>query len=148
MADSALQPVADAIFARLNVASLKAAAPTGAGAVGGVTENPAQGTTTFPFVWYELSGRDIGGLGQGPDLTEVELRLHVFSTYGGMAEARRIMREAIRLLKYANVTLSGYRMPTIGRPREEVALPFEELNGVKVRELVTVWTLFADEIAA
>lgn len=147
MPDMATQPVAEAIFARLNVASLKAAVPTGAGCTGGVTENPVQGGT-YPFLWYELDARDIGGLGQGPDLWELTLRLHVFSTWNGFLEARRIMREAIRLLKYTSPIVAGYRMPTIGRPEQEIALPFEELNGVKVRELVTEWTLFADEIAA
>lgn len=147
MPDSALQPVAEAVFARLNVASLKAATPTGAGCVGGVTENPVQGAT-FPYLWYELSGRDIGGLGRGLDLTQIELRLHVFSTWNGMLEARRIMREAIRILKYTTPIVDGYELVEIGRPLDEISLPFEELNGVKVRELVTVWDLFACEVTA
>ena len=146
MPDSALQPVAEAILARLNVASLTAATPSGAGCVGGVTEDPAQGGT-FPFLWYEVSGRDIGGLGQGPNVTAIDLRLHVFSRFSGMTEARRVMREAIRLLQYSQPTVTGYTMPMIGRPHDEIPLPFEELNGVKVRELVTTWTLFADEVA-
>jgi hypothetical protein len=143
MPDSALQPVADAIFARLNVPSLKAAQPTGAGCPV-VTENPTG--TVYPMLWYELiTGTDLTGLGRGPDLTQIELRLHVFSTWNGMTEARRIMREAIRLLKYTQPTVAGYALVEIGRPHDEIALPFEELNGVKVRELVTIWDLFADE---
>jgi len=144
--NSALGPVSAAIFAILNVASLKAAYPTGAGCVGGVTDNPTG--TTYPLLWYEVRGTDISGLGQGPDTTEIELRLHVFSTWNGMLEAQRIMREAIRLLKYSMPTVAGYTMPMIGRPTDEIPLPFEELNGVKVRELVTIWTLFADEVPA
>jgi len=148
MPDSALQPVSVAIFGRLNVASLKGAYPgTGAGCVGGVTDNPTQGGT-FPFLWYELSSRDLGGLGQGPDVAQLELRLHVFSTWNGMAEAQRIMREAIRLVKYSEPTAAGYRIVPIGRPQDEISLPFEELNGVKVRELVTIWDVFAEEVAA
>lgn len=151
MSNSALQPVADAIYARLNVASLKnatTASPAGAGCIGGVTEAPAQ-APTFPFLFFELSGRDIGGLGQGLDVTQIELRLHVFSTFQGMAEARRIMREAVRLIRYQTLTISGYEMPTIGRPDNEVPLPFEEIGGIAVRELVTVWSsLFASEVAA
>lgn len=146
MPDSALQPVAEAVFARLNVASLKAAQPTGAGCVGGVTDNPTG--TVYPMLWYELRGEDLTGLGRGPDLTQIELRLHVFSTWNGMIEARRIMREAIRLLKYQTPTVTGYTLVEIGRPHDEIALPFEELNGVKVRELVTIWDLFADEVPA
>lgn len=144
--NSALGPVSAAVFAILNVASLKAAFPTGAGCVGGVTDNPTG--TTYPLLWYEVQGHDISGLGQGPDLTEIELRLHVFSTWNGMLEAQRIMREAIRLLKYSLPTVAGYMMPMVGRPLDEIPLPFEELNGVKVRELVTIWTLFADEVPA
>lgn len=148
MPDSALQPVSVAIFGRLNVASLKGAYPaTGAGCVGGVFDNVPQ-PATFPCLFYEVSARDLGGLGQGPDVTQIELRLHVFSTWNGMAEAQRIMREAIRLLKYTEPTVAGYVMPMIGRPLDEIPLPFEEVNGVKVRELVTIWDLFADEVAA
>jgi hypothetical protein len=148
MANSALQPVSEAIYARLNVASLKAATPTGAGCLGGVTEDPAQGVV-FPFLWFEVSGRDLGGLGQELDVTQIELRLHVFSTASGLLEARRIMREAVRLLRYVTLTVTGYALPVIGRPDDEIPLPFEELNGVKVKELVTIWTsLFASEVAA
>lgn len=147
MPDSAMQPVAEAIFAKLNVASLKAAPPTGAGLTGGVTDNPTG--TVYPMLWYELlRGEDLTGLGRGPDLTQIELRLHVFSTWNGMIEARRIMREAIRLLKYTTPAVTGYTLVEIGRPTDEIALPFEELNGVKVRELVTIWDLFADEVPA
>ena len=145
MPDSALQPVAEAVVGRLNVASLTAAAPGGAGCVGGVTEDPAQGGR-LPFLWYEVSGRDISGLGQGADLTEIDLRLHVFSAFHGMSEARRIMREAIRLVKFSQPVVAGYQMPPIGRPHEETPLPFEELNGVKVRELVASFTVFAEQL--
>jgi hypothetical protein len=146
MPDSCLQPVSVGIFARLNVASLKGAYPaTGAGCTGGVFDRVPQGAT-FPNLFYEVSGRDLGGLGQGPDVTQIELRLHVFSTYGGMAEAQRIMREAIRLLKYAEPTIAGYVMPPINRPSDEIALPFEVVNGVAVVELVTMWDLFAAEV--
>ncbi len=148
MPDSPLQPVAAALFKRLNVASLKAVYPgPGAGCLGGVTDNPAQ-NPTFPFLWYEITGHDDGGLGQGPDVVRIDLRLHVFSTYPGMAEAQRVMREAIRLLKYSEPLADGYEIPMIGRPLDEIAEPFSTLNGVSVRELVTVWELYACEVAA
>lgn len=147
MPDSALQPVSVAIFSRLNVASLKAAVPAGAGCVGGVFDNVPQGAT-YPCLFYEVSASDLGGLGQGPDVHQIQLRLHVFSQYAGMAECQRIMREAIRLLKYTAPTVVGYQMPTIGRPADEIPLPFETLNGVLVRELVTIWDLFAAEVVA
>lgn len=143
--NSPLGPVSAAIVARLKVASLTGAYPAvGAGCTGGVTDNPQGGV--FPFLWYELSAHDLSGLGQGLDVLQLELRLHVFSTWNGMLEAQRIMREAIRLLKYQEPTVSGYRLVPIGRPLDEIPLPFEELNGVKVRELVTVWDVFAEEL--
>jgi len=148
MSNSALQPVAEAIYARLNTHSLKAAYPTGSGCLGGITEKPAQ-APTFPFLWFELSGRDVGGLGQGLDVTQIELRLHVFSQASSLLEARRIMREAVRLIRYSTLTVSGYEMPVIGRPDDEVALPLEEYGGVAVIEVVTIWSsLFASEVAA
>jgi len=148
MPDSCLQPVSVAIFSRLNVTALKGAYPaTGAGCVGGVFDSVPQ-SVTYPCLFYEVSARDIGGLGQGPDVHQVELRLHVFSTYAGMQECQRIMRTAIDLLKYTEPTVAGYRMVPIGRPQDEVPLPFESLNAVLVRELVTVWDLFVEEVIA
>lgn len=148
MAHSASGPVSAAIFGRLNVASLKGSYPSvGAGCIGGVHDAVPQ-PATFPLLFYEVSVRDIGGLGQGPDVSQCELRLHVFSTYVGMSEAQRIMREAIRLLKYQAPTATGYTIVEIGRPMDEVPLPFELINNVAVRELVTIWDLFACEVAA
>ena len=146
MPDSAIGPVSAAIFARLNVASLKAAVPTGAGCLGGVTDNPPQ-TPVWPFLWYELSESDLSGLGDGPATSELQLRLHVFSQYQGAVEEQRIMREAIRLLKFTEPTVVGYQVPKINRPHDPgIQLPFEELNGVKCREFVSIWTVFADEV--
>jgi len=144
---SPLGPVSVGLFTLLNVTSLKGAYPTYAGCIGGITDNPPA-SPTFPFLWYELSGHDLSGFGQGLDVTQIELRLHVFSTATTMAEAQRIMREAIRLVKFSAPTVVGYDLPVIGRPLDEIPLPFEELNGIKVRELVTIWDLFACESAA
>jgi hypothetical protein len=144
--NSAIGPVSAAIMGLLNVASLKAAYPTGAGCVGGVTDAPTG--TTFPVLWYELSAHDLGAFGEGPDVTQLQLRLHVFSTQPNMVEAQRIMREAIRLVKYQAPAATGYDIPTIGRPQDEIPLPLETLNGVAVRELVTIWDLFACEQVA
>lgn len=146
MPNSALQPVSIAVFGLLNVASLKAAQPTGAGCVGGVTDNPPQGGT-FPVLWYEVSERDRSGLGSGDEVKEVELRLHVFSTWMGAAEAQRIMAEAIRLVKHQEPAATAWRVIKIGRPKDVVLLPNEEINGVKVRELVSIWDVFAEEAA-
>lgn len=143
MPDSALQPVSVAVFGKLNVPSLKAPPPTGAGCTGGVTDNPLSGT--FPYLWYEVAEDDMSGLGAGLDVKRIDLRLHIFSTYPGMAEAQRIMREAIRLLRFQTLTVTGWQAVKLTRPFDVVPLPFEELNGVKVRELVSLWDLFVAE---
>jgi hypothetical protein len=80
----ALGPVSVGVFALLNVAALTALAP------GGVCDDAAQGTT-FPFVFYEVSERDIRGFGTG-GLPEVELRVHAFTQYGGLKIAQATPR--------------------------------------------------------
>lgn len=123
--NSAIGPVSAAVMTVLNVTSLKGATPTYAGCLGGVSDTPAG--TTFPYLWYEISAHDIGGLGQGPDVMQCELRLHVFSTAANMVEAERIMREAIRLLKYSTPTTldNSYTIVPVGRPHDEIPLPLE-----------------------
>jgi len=144
MADSALVDVADAIFRVLNVPSLTAPDPFGAGAVGGVHDQPiVDGTQTpyaFPFVWYELAAeRQAGGLGAGPWLLEIDIRIHVFSQSRGMQEAQRIVQEAVRLLRgverYGTLDVAGWAW-LYGPHDATLSLPFELLNGVAVRELV------------
>ena len=149
MPHSALSPVSAGLFARLNVTSLKGAYPaTGAGCIGGVKDYVPQ-APTYPFLWYELSETDISGLGSGPDTKQLQLRLHVFSQALGMAEAQRIMAAAIALLKFQQPVAAGWAMPPIERPDNVVPLEFSEINGVVVRELVSIWDgLFADEVAA
>jgi hypothetical protein len=141
MPNSALSPVSAGIYAKLNVASLKSAVPTGAGCLGGVRDYIPQ-PMTFPFMFYELAERDISGLGQGPSVKQIDLRLHVFSQYAGAIEAQRIMTEAIRLLQFSEPTATGWQVPVVGRPDDVVFIEFSELNGVVVRELVAIWSDF------
>jgi hypothetical protein len=147
---TALEPTSQAVFARLNVAAVKAAYPTGGGAIGGVTENPVtSGTTTYPFLWYEVD-EDLGDtrhLGAGAGVLRVRLRLHAFSTYPGMRECQRIIAAATDLLMppAALLTIAGFSHRAIF-DYNAVPLPFEELNGVKVRELVKEFELFLDQV--
>lgn len=149
---TALEPVSQAVFARLNVAAVKAPYPTGGGAIGGVTENPVtSGTTTYPFLWYEVDEDPQAGrhLGPGAGVLVVRLRLHAFSTYPGMRECQRIMAAAIDQLMppaAALLTIVGFSHRAIF-DYEATALPFEELNGVKLRELVKDFTMFLDQAA-
>lgn len=144
---SPAHPVAEGIFGLLNVASLKAPPPTGAGCLGGVRDYVPQ-PAVFPFLFYELFLRDVSGLGAGASTKQVQLRLHVFSKFPGGVEERRIMAEAIRLLQFQEFTVNGWRVPAIGRPNDEVSIDSSEINGEICRELVTIWdSVFVDEVA-
>jgi len=152
MADSALDAVADAVFKVLNVPSLTAPPPIGAGGKR-VVDQPVitEGAQSFPFVWYELAAeRMAGGLGPGPWLLEVDLRVHVFSTEPGMHEAQAIIQEVIRLLRQAE---RAGALPVAGwassyAPHDAtITLPFELLNNVPVRELVAESRIYLQEAA-
>lgn len=133
----ALSPVSAAVYTALNVAALIALAP------GGVTDDPAQGGT-FPFVWIELSERDTRGFGT-KGLPEVSLRVHTFSTYQGAKEAQDINAKVIQLLRDQPLAVSGYTQCGLVFYDETVMLANEELNGVKVRELVSLFRIYVEE---
>jgi len=149
MPSSALGPVSVGLFTLLNVASLKGAYPgTGAGCVGGVKDYVPQ-APVYPFLFFEVSERDLSSLGDGPSVKRIQVRLHVFSQYLGAAEAQRITAEAIRLVQFAEPTATGWTIPKVGRPDDVVMIELSELNGVICRELVTIWEdFFACEVAA
>src|SRR4030095_5129020 len=146
MAHSALVDVADAVFKILNVPSLTAPDPIGAGATGGVTAQPVvTARVSFPFVWYELAAeRMVGALGAGPWLLEIDLRVHVFSQAPGMDEAQTIIQEAIRLIRESRGVVTGWGTGDT-RDHAPVPRPFELLNGVPVRELVAEGRWYVEE---
>lgn len=145
MAHSSFPELADAVFAVLNVASLRNL--LGAAKI---TDQPVRNLTPadFPFVWYELAAeRMVGGLGPGPWLLEVDVRIHVFSQAAGMQESQAILQEAIRLLRQTALTVNGWS--AWYTPHDAAfALPFELLNGVPVRELVSEDRTYVEEGAA
>ena len=147
MANSALVDVADAVFAILNVPSLIAPPPIGAGGRRVVDQPVIDGPQSFPFVWYELAAeRMVGALGAGPWLLEVDIRVHVFSQAPGMQEAQAIIAEAIRLLRVSRGVVTGWS--TWYQPHDAtITLPFELLNGVPVRELVGEGRWYVEESA-
>jgi hypothetical protein len=140
MAHSSLPDLSDAVYAVLNVPSLKIA---GAKRIVDVTINVTP--DDFPFVWYELAAeRNMGGLGRGPWLLEVDIRIHVFSQAAGMQEAQAICQEAIRLMRLTPLTVNGWS--AWYTPHDAVlALPFELLNGRPVRELVSDDRTYVEE---
>ena len=148
MAYSSLDPLSDGIFAKLNVVALKGAYPSvgaGCNSVGDFVPQPL----TFPFLLYSMKEKDISGLGSGPSVKQIELRLHVFSTFQGMKEAKRIMTAAIGLLQFVSPSATGWQIPAIGRPNDVVEIGNSEINGIVCRELVSIWDdFFACENAA
>lgn len=139
---TAAAPVSEAIFERLQDATL--AQTLVGGVFGDVPESP-----TYPFCWYEIfRERDARGFGLG-GLPEIEMRTHVFSerggSLGGVSEAREANRQIVGLLKDAVLTVTGYTMCGRVFYRETVTLPDEELNGVKVHEVVSIFTIYVEE---
>lgn len=147
MPHSSLPDLADAVFRALNVPSLTAPDPFGAGCTGGVTDQPVKNLTPddFPFVWYELAAeRNMSGLGPGPWLFEVDVRIHTFSTADGMQEGQQINQEVIRLLRTTRLDAAGWS--TWYQVHDATfSLPFELLNAVAVRELVTEQRVYVEE---
>jgi hypothetical protein len=144
-----LTAVGDAVYALFQDAALYGLA-TG-GIYSDVPESP-----DYPFVWIELLHQaNYGGLGTRPgqgSVPGVTLRLHVFqSNYGTMRDAQAVMARAVELLfEVGSLVVDGYTVST-GLPMPEIEtipLADEELNGVKVKELVTNVDLIVQESAS
>ena len=137
---SAASPVTEAIYARLQDATLLATL------TGGVHDDVPQ-TPTYPFAWLEMfREQDARGLGTG-GLPEIEFRTHVFSQFGGMAQAQEANRLIVGLLKDYALTVTGYAMCGHIFYRETVTLPDEEINGIKCHEAVSIFTVFVEDNA-
>jgi hypothetical protein len=136
---SALSPVSAGVYTVLNVAALTTLAP------GGVGDDIAQGTG-YPFVLYEVHERALGGFGTKPGLSqlpEIDLRVHVFSTYQGWSEAQAVMSQVIALLTANPPTVTGYGSWAIFHD-ETIALADQVIAGVKVKELVAIFRLYVE----
>jgi len=135
---SALSPVSAGVYAVLNVAALLALAP------GGVGDDVAQGTG-YPFVLVEVNETAMGGFGTKPGLKtlpEIDLRVHVFSTYQGWSEAQAVMGTVLQLLADPP-TVTGYSSWAIFHD-DTIALADQEVAGVKVKELVALFRLYVE----
>lgn len=136
MAYLALSPVSVAIYGKLNVAGLTAL-------VTGVYDDVPQGVA-LPFVWYEVRETETRGFG-AVGMPTVELRVHVFSRYEGASEAQSIGAKVIELLRDQALTVTGYSHAGRIFYDETVLLPNEDLDGVKVRELVALFRVIVEE---
>ena len=134
---TAALPVGEALYTILQDSALQTATP------GGWHDDPPQGGE-FPYGWYELSERDLRGMGTG-GLPEVELRTHVFSRYGGMREAQRFNQMVVDLLKDVALTVAGYTMCGKVFYDETIVLRDEEVAGVKVHEVVSLFRIYVEQ---
>jgi hypothetical protein len=141
MASSALSPLGVAVFGVLQDATLLAATP--GGWHDSLPENP-----TYPCGWYELfTSRTARGLGIG-EMAEVELRTHVYHQRGvaggALAEAQEIDRQVRALLEDAALTVTGYRQAGLVFYDNTDTLDQEEVNGVKVYEIVSFYRVYVE----
>lgn len=137
MAYLALSPVAAAVYAVLNVASVTPALVTG------VHDDIPQGVA-FPFMLLEVQERDVRGFGTG-GLPEVTLRVHTFSAYEGLKQAQAANQKAIELLRDQELIVAGYRFCGRVFYDETVLLPDEAINGVKCHEIVSNFRIYVEE---
>lgn len=149
MAYSALEPLSAGLFAKLNVASLKTGITGLTVTVKDHVPQPLPVSASTALVLYVLREKDISGLGSGPSVKQIQLRLHVFSMAETMKQAQQIMAVAIGLLQFVEPTATGWQIPAIGRPNDVIPIETSEINGVICRELVSIWDdFFACENAA
>lgn len=138
MASLSLGPVSVGVYTALNVVGL--AALVGSRIYDDVPQAP-----TYPFVWFEMQEpRDMRGFGTG-GLPEVDLRVHVFSTYQGTSEAQAIAKKVVELLKDQALSVSGYAQA--GKVFYDNTLVFSDqiIQGVKVREIVAQFRVYVEE---
>lgn len=136
---SALGPVSVAVYAALSVAGVTALVGTR------IYDDVPQGVS-FPFVLYEVQETFSGGLGTKPGDTrgmwDIDLRVHVFSTYAGFKEAQAILAACVTAL-VSPVAVTGLTMHAIFH---DAAVPLgdEIINGVKCKELVQLGRIYVE----
>lgn len=140
---SAQLAVTDALYTALTVAAVTTLA------TGGVSDDIAQGTA-FPFVLFVVLPRPASGLGSQPGrsgfVSDVTVRVHTFSQYGGGHEAQAITDAVIGALLVAfdatspTVTIVGYK--TCDLVWTDTSEPFDSIvSGVKVKEVVAQFSM-------
>ena len=137
MSTLALSPVSAAVYGVLSGDATLSAL------VGGRIYDDVRQAATYPYLWYEVRERDVRGFGDGA-LPEVEVRLHAFSSYRGAKETQDILNRCLTLLKDQPLTVSGFTQAGRVVYDETVTLPDEDINGVKVRELVALFRVWVE----
>jgi hypothetical protein len=139
MSGVALSPVSVAIYAKLNVSALK----PGTWALSGIHEGIVPQGAAFPYVWYSVSEDNARGLGRG-GLRQVNLTVHAASTYQGDKQLQQIIGKVVDLLEDAALVIVGYRQGGEVVYHEAVG-PFDStIGGVRCREMVANFTIWAE----
>lgn len=137
---TAANPVAEAIFGLLQDATLQAA-------VGGRVADDLDQDTLRPCVLYEIfNEEDVRGLGAG-NMPQIDLRTHVFSEIGSLSEAQAINKVIVALLKDAAITITGFAQAGLIVYHETQTLREQELFGIKVHEVVSLYTIWCEQTA-
>lgn len=135
---TAASPVLQAVFGVLQDATLQAA-------IGGRLFDDIPEDTPRPCMLMEiLDERDLRGFGMGT-LPELDLRTHAYSDSGSMMQAQDINRQAVALLKDAALTVTGFSQAGRVTYRRSVTVKDEVLHGVKVHEIVSLFTVWVEQ---
>lgn len=138
MAYLSLSPLSVAIYGALNVAGMTAL--VGSRIYDDIPRNP-----TYPLVWFEVQEpQDVRGFGTG-GMPEVSLRVHALTQYQGEKQGQAIIAKAIELLRDQTLTVTGYAQAGQMFYDETVTLRDQEIEGVKVQEMVAVFRSYLEE---
>ena len=135
---AALSAVGQAVYDALQDATLQGLT------TGGWWDDVPQGAA-FPFGWYELlTSTQARGMGTG-NLPQIDLRLHVYSEYAGLAQGQAVIDRAIDVFEDQPLTVSGFTFCGRVFYDETIVLRDELINGVKCHELVSMFRLYVEE---
>ena len=136
MANLSLSAVAVGVYAALNVAGLTALVSTRI--YDDLPRNP-----TYPCVVFSVDKDERRGLGTA-ELPELTVRVSTLSTSETGAEAQAIVAKVEGLLADQSLTVASYQMAGKVVWRNSVALGPTEINGVKVNEWVSQFSLWLE----
>lgn len=135
---TAALPVMEAVFGVMQDADFQER-------IGGRFYDSIPEDTPRPCGLYEIVGEeDKRGFGFG-NLPELDLRTHMFSDIASVSEALDLNRMAVALLKDALLTVTGYRQCGHVTYRQTVLLRDQELDGQKVHEVVSLFTVWMEQ---
>ncbi len=130
-------PVLEGVNGLLQDATLQAA-------LGGRIGDSLPEDVERPCALFSLATEtDMRGLGTG-NLPECELRVYTYSEIGSLVQAQEINRQIVALLKDQVITATGFAACGTIVYRETNTFPDSELNGIRVHEVVSTFTIWVE----